>query len=190
MKKIALTGSIAMGKSFVARIFKKLNIDVYDSDLSVKEIIENYPELIIQSFPESYVNNKIDKNILANIIFNDQKKRLKLESILHPLVAKKRSIFIRKSQYKRSKIILCDIALLFEKKLQRHFNQVIVASAPKFIQNKRVMTRNFMNSQKLSAILKSQIPDHKKRIKSDMVIYTGANKGSVYRQIKDFISRF
>jgi dephospho-CoA kinase len=187
MKIIGLTGSIAMGKTFVANIFKQLSVAVYDSDLAVKEIIEEHPELIRESFPESYIDGKIDKNILSQIIFNDRKKRLNLESILHPLVAKKRNIFIRKERYKRTKIIVCDIALLFEKNYQRYFDQIIVASAPKYMQNKRAMARQFMTLDKLSAILKLQMPDHKKRIKADKVIYTGANKGSVYRQIKEII---
>jgi dephospho-CoA kinase len=186
MKKIALTGSIAMGKSFIANIFKRFSAAIYDADLAVKEIIAEHTQLIAGSFPETYVNGKIDKNILAEIIFNDRKRRLKLESILHPLVAKKRNEFIRKERYKRTKIIICDIVLLFEKNYQRYFDQVIVASAPKFMQNKRALARNFMNQDKLSAIMKLQMPDYKKRIKASKVIYTGSNKGSVYRQIKNF----
>ncbi|KKB96372.1 Dephospho-CoA kinase [Candidatus Arcanobacter lacustris] len=187
MKKIALTGSIAMGKTFIANIFKQFSVAVYDSDLAVKEIFEQQPELIAKLFPECYVDGKIDKNILSQIIFNDPQKRKKLESILHPLVAKKREIFIRREKYKRTKILVCDIALLFEKNYQRYFDQVVVASAPKFMQNKRAMARKFMTQDRLSSILKLQMPDHKKRIKADKVVYTGGNRGSVYRQIKSLL---
>jgi len=188
MKIIGLTGSIAMGKSYVAKIFKKLSIQIFDSDKAVGEIILENKELIAKYFPESYIDGAINKSILSQIIFNSLQRRKILESIIHPRVAHKRSIFIKKARYQRSNIVICEQILLFEKNHQKNFDDVITVSAPKFLQTKRCLRRTNMDLDKFRSILKSQMPDYKKRSKSDHVIFTGGNRASVMRQILKILS--
>lgn len=187
MRTIAITGSIAMGKSYIAKIFKILGVKVWDSDQEVAQIINDQPQLIAQSFQDSFIDGKIDKNILASIIYRNDKMRKKLEMILHPLVAKKRALFIKRAKYQRRAITGYEIVLLFEKQYQRLFDQVIVASSSKFLQTKRALARNNLNEEKLKLIMQRQLSDYKKRCKADKVIYTGLVQNSVIRQIKTLL---
>src|SRR5699024_5105944 len=90
---IGLTGSIATGKSTIAKMFKELNIDVIDADLIAREVVEvdqpAYLE-IIQEFGEEilYENKELNRKALGNIVFKDGEKRKKLNSIIHPAIRK------------------------------------------------------------------------------------------------------
>ena len=100
---IGITGSIGMGKTTVSKMLRILKIPVFDSDKKVKEILEkNYDiiEKISKIWPESVSFNqkqkKINKDVLSNKIFESKKERKKLEKIIHPLVKKERTSFLKK----------------------------------------------------------------------------------------------
>ena len=100
MIKIGITGSIGMGKTTVSKMFRALNIPVFDSDEKVREILEGNRyviDKISKIWPEAVfiteAKKRINKNILSNKIFYNCSERKKLEKIIHPLVRKERNIF-------------------------------------------------------------------------------------------------
>ena len=118
---IGITGSIGMGKTTVASILRFLRIPVFDSDQQVKEVLENNTkviEKIYNEWPETvfYKERKVNKVKLANTIFTDKKNRTKLENIIHPIVQKRRKIFINEN--KLSTIVGLDVPLLYETNLE------------------------------------------------------------------------
>jgi len=117
------------------------------------------------------------------LVFKDAKALKKLESILHPLVAEERTAFLRRQRARRARVVVLDIPLLFETGGDRLADQIVVVSAPAFLQTARVMKRPGMTAQKLAGILAQQMPDRDKRRRADLVIPTGLGKRAALRSI-------
>ena len=172
MIKIGLTGSIAVGKSYVLSIFKtEYNIPVFSSDECVKEIYRNNADL------NNFIKNEIlGSNIefsnedIANIVFADRTKLEKLENYIHPLVKIERDNFIKQERNKKSKFVVIEVPLLFEKNLDLEFDKVILIHVSEDIQEKRALSRKNMNKEKYLAIKANQIPDNEKIKRSDFII--------------------
>jgi len=173
MIKIGLTGSIAVGKSYVLNIFKtEYNIPVFSSDECVKEIYRNNADL------NNFIKNEIlGSNIefsnedIANIVFADRTKLEKLENYIHPLVKIERDNFIKQERNKKSKFVVIEVPLLFEKNLDLEFDKVILIHVSEDIQEKRALSRKNMNKEKYLAIKANQIPDNEKIKRSDFIIH-------------------
>ncbi len=173
MIKIGLTGSIAVGKSYVLGIFKtEYNIPVFSSDECVKEIYRNNADL------NNFIKNEIlGSNIefsnedIANIVFADRTKLEKLENYIHPLVKIERDNFIKQERNKKSKFVVIEVPLLFEKNLDLEFDKVILIHVSEDIQEKRALSRKNMNKEKYLAIKANQIPDNEKIKRSDFIIH-------------------
>ena len=176
MKKIALTGSIATGKSTVMRQFAQHGIAVLDADRLVHQLLAEgglAVNPVGHAFPETKKGNTIDRLSLGNIVFNDTKQLAKLEAILHPLVRVQEESYIRQLRQFGFKQVIVEIPLLFESGSNKRFDQVIVTTASPFLIHKRALSRPNMNAEKLKQILARQLPDHKKRLRADHVIHTG-----------------
>lgn len=187
---IGLTGSIGMGKSTVARLFKRLGAAVLDSDKVVHNLLAEggaAVEKVAAIFPSTRKGNAIDRAILGHIVFHDSFKMKQLEAILHPLVRKEQNIFIQKARKKKMRFVVLDIPLLFETQAQKRCDYVVVADAPPFIQRRRVLTRVRMTEEKFLAILARQMPASKKRRKADVIIPTGGGLHNSFTVIKKFI---
>lgn len=173
MIKIGLTGSIAVGKSYVLGIFKtEYNIPVFSSDECVKEIYRNNADL------NNFIKNEIlGSNIefsnedIANIVFADRTRLEKLENYIHPLVKIERDNFIKQERNKKSKFVVTEVPLLFEKNLDLEFDKVILIHVSEDIQEKRALSRKNMNKEKYLAIKANQIPDNEKIKRSDFIIH-------------------
>ncbi|MFV9875241.1 MAG: dephospho-CoA kinase [Rickettsiales endosymbiont of Dermacentor nuttalli] len=188
---IGLTGSIGMGKSFVANQFKYYNIECFSCDVIIDKIIHSNQKArykIKNKFPESIDHeNEINKSKLSDIAFTNNKRLFDLEAILYPILNKEMDIFIKKSIFYRRKMVLIDVPLLFEKSYQHKFDYVVVVSASKYFQKKRALKRKLMTEKKLDKILKYQMSDYKKKEKADFVIHTGAGRSFSMREIKEFL---
>ena len=189
---IGLTGSIAMGKSTTAQMFTKMHIPVYDADKTVHRLFERGGEAVDNIkllFPQSIVDEAVDRVKLSAIVFKDTEKLRKLEEIVHPLVNLKRHQFLLTQQRQKTRIIVLDIPLFFETRRRYSCNYVFVASAPKFLQRQRALARKGMTLDRFNAILARQMPDHKKRQLADFVIPTGLGKAYAYRILKQKLSK-
>ena len=189
---IGLTGSIAMGKSTTAQMFTKMHIPVYDADKTVHRLFERGGEAVHKIrlfFPQSIVDDAVDRVKLSAIVFKDTEKLRILEEIVHPLVNLKRHQFLLTQQRRKTKIVVLDVPLLFETRRRYSCDYVFVASAPKFLQRQRALARKGMTFDRFNAILARQMPDHKKRHLADFVIPTGLGKAYAYRILKKKLSK-
>ena len=185
---IGLTGSIAMGKSFVAQILKSLDIPVFDADLEVKTILEQKEVIqkIKEKFPSVIEENTINKKILTELVFSSHQNMDKLEKIIHPVIRHKIDEFI--DIYKaKNEIIVLDIPLLFETDLHSLCDYVIVTVASKRIQKIRVKKRNNTTYKNFRFLLTRQINNNKKAKKADFRIFTNKGKNFTVRQIKNIL---
>lgn len=191
---LGLTGSIGMGKSTVSTMMKTLNIPVHDADACVHDLLspQNSASLEVAAafpyfeFPDLY--DKKTKGLirkeLGQLVFNNDEYRAKLEGILHPLVHKSQSEFIKHSVSKGRDIVCLDIPLLYETNAQERVDYVIVVTTPSFIQRTRVLARPNMDEGKFGKILSQQVPDHEKRVRADYVIKNGLNRAHTMKQLK------
>lgn len=189
---IGLTGSIGMGKSTVARMFAKLGVAVFNSDIAVHNMLGangSAVEKVAAMFPETLAGNAINCKKLGLEVFGDPKKLKLLESVMHPLVQQAQQRFIRAMKRMGKKMVLLDIPLLFETQAEKRCNSVVVVSAPPFIQRQRVLTRKNMTEEKFRQILKMQMSDYEKRKRADLVIHTGHGKAASLRQAKAFLRK-
>jgi dephospho-CoA kinase len=194
MRIIGLTGSIAMGKSFIAQQFLNFGVPVFDCDIMVAKILSHNQEVkveISKAFPASYVDDEIDKKKLGEIVFNNKEAKNRLEEIIYPVLDKEINLFIKDNLFKKEKILILDIPLLFEKGYEKKYNfdHIILASAPYSIQKKRALTRPNMTEEKFEAILKTQLSNSIKKKKADIIINTGISKKYTISQVKEFLNR-
>lgn len=172
MIKIGLTGSIAVGKSFVLSIFQtEYNIPVFSSDECVRDIYRHNVDLNNFIKDEILVSdNEFSNEDIANIVFKDSIKLEKLENYIHPLVKIERNNFINQEFSKKSKFVVIEVPLLFEKNLEHEFDKVILVDVTEDIQEKRALLRKNMSKEKYLAIKANQIPNSEKIKRSDFII--------------------
>ncbi|MDC1427454.1 dephospho-CoA kinase [Rhodospirillaceae bacterium] len=189
---IGLTGSIAMGKSTTAQMFKKMYIPVYDADKTVHDLLQKGGEAVAEiacAFPSSVIKGAVDRAKLSAIVFNDSDKLKTLEKIVHPLVNSKRRQFLLKQRRQKSKIVVLDVPLFFETKKSYSCDYIFVTSAPRFLQRQRALARKGMTINKFKSILERQMPDYKKKQLAHFVIPTGLGKAYAYRVLRQKMSK-
>ncbi len=189
MIKIALTGSIGMGKSTVAKMFERSGVPVFDADAVVRALQAPGGELIEeigQIFPGCVRSGTLDRECLAAIVLGDRAKLAALEGIVHPAVREARERFI--ADHPDAPALLFEIPLLFETGGEGEFDKIVVVSAPASVQRDRVLERAGMTAAKLDSVLARQTPDEEKRGKADFVIDTGTDLSTTESQVGDILA--
>ena len=189
MIKIALTGSIGMGKSTVAAMFAEAGVPVFDADAEVRRM-QGYGgslvETINERFPGTMVNGAVDRDLLSARVLNDRDELAALELIVHPAVAEARQRFIEDNY--GAPALLFEIPLLFETHGEAAFDKVIVVSAPAAVQRERVMTREGMTTEKLDQLLARQLPDAAKKERAEFLIDTGGTHEETREQVRTILA--
>lgn len=188
MKILGLTGSIGMGKSFVAEIFRELGVTVFDADNAAHEALEaEGKEAIAKAFPGALKQGKIDRTILGKKVLHDKIAVRTLEAIIHPLVQAREKKAIAHARKGKAKVIVLEIPLLYEVKAEKRCDKVIVVTAPYEIQKARVMSRPNMTEEKFAAILDLQIPSVEKEKRADFVVSTEMPREKLIAEVKKII---
>jgi dephospho-CoA kinase len=177
---IGVTGSIGSGKSHFCKVFaKNKGVKFLSSDEQVHKIYakdKNLFKQIAKIFPTAIVEDKIDRKILGDIVFQDVKKKKQLESIVYPILAHHRKKFISHAKRAGVKIVLLEIPLLFENGLNAECDYTVTLYCSPLIQKARVMKREGMTEEKFANILKTQMSVVQKIRLSDFAINTGNSK--------------
>jgi len=184
MRIIGLTGSIGMGKSATAEIFRSLGVPVHDSDRAVHEIYAgSAAALVSAAFPGAAGPDGIDRRKLGDLVLNNPTEMNKLEALIHPLVSAHRKAFLGKARGQGAQLAVCDVPLLFETGLDREMDAIVVVSAPFQVQKDRVLARPGMTEGRFNAILQKQWPDEDKRRRAHVVIDTSSSIEDAHQQI-------
>lgn len=182
---IGLTGSIGMGKSTTADMFRAEGVPVFDSDRLVHEIYSGPAAAEIEkAFPRSVVDGKVDRSKLAEMVLDRPEAMRRLEAIVHPLVLEGRRRFLEEQAARRAEIVALDIPLLFETGADAAVDVVVVATAPEETQRARVFTRPGMTEDKFQSILARQTPDAEKRCRADFLIRTDAGLEAAREEVR------
>ena len=194
MKTIGLTGGIGSGKSTVSKILLYHNIPVYDSDLKAKKLMNSSNELkemIIKYFGKnSYQDNELNKSYISNIIFNNQIKIDKINSLVHPFVFRD---FNNWKKNITSKYIIFESALIFETGSYKNndFNILVVSDLNERI--KRVIRRDRVKEKDVLVRIKNQWNDEKKIPLADYIFKNNSlmdNREKVIEMIKIINNKF
>jgi dephospho-CoA kinase len=186
---VGLTGSIGMGKSAVATMFRKSGVPVFDADAAVHTLQGPGGALLPRieaRFPGTTGPNGVDRQKLGTAVFGKPNELKALEAIIHPAVAQMRSRWIRR--HRSCDVIVLDIPLLFEKKGWKSVDKIVVVSAPAWIQRKRVLARPGMTPVKFARIKALQTPDAQKRRHADYVIETGPLRSETGRAVRHLVA--
>jgi len=186
---LGLTGSMGMGKSTTAAMFRAEGIRVHDSDATVHALYERgaAPAAIEQAFPGTVVDGAVDRRLLGARVLGDSAALARLEAIVHPLVTASREAFLREAAQSGARLVVLDVPLLFETGGERLVDAVVLASAPETVQKQRIALRPGMTPERVAVILGKQMPDSEKRARSHFIIDTGRGFAAAERQVKDVL---
>ncbi len=186
---LGLTGSIGMGKSTVASLFRDQGVPVFDADAEVHRLQGPGGALVAaieRRFPGTTGPDGVDRRRLGARIFGDPLERRALERLVHPAVADARRAFVRR--HRAHRLVVLDIPLLFESGGWRQVDDIVVVTAPAWRQRQRVLARPGMTMARFKAILRLQLPDAQKRARADHIIDNGGGRAATHRQIRHLIA--
>jgi len=178
MLKVGLTGSIAVGKSYICEVLRELGTFVLDADQTAREVVEPNTiglRQIVEHFGAEILqgSGELDRIKLGAIIFGDERKRQLLNSIVHPLVFEAQNEWISKCEKAASHgIAVIDAALMIESGSYQRFNKLIVVWCEPAIQLQRLMLRNALSEAEALCRINAQMPQEEKKRYADFLIDT------------------
>jgi dephospho-CoA kinase len=174
---LGLTGSIGMGKTTTAAMFRDAGAAVYDADAAVHALYAPGGEAagrLRRLAPEAMApDGGVDRAALARWIEGDPSRLKAVEALVHPLVAQGRAVFLQAAEAAGAPVAVLDIPLLFEVAAEAGVDAIVVVSAPADVQRTRVLARPGMDEARFALLLARQLPDAEKRARADFVIHTG-----------------
>jgi dephospho-CoA kinase len=188
--KLGLTGSIGMGKSVTAQMFRDEGVPVYDADATVHTLYQGRAAPLIEAaFPGTVKDGAVDRSELSKRVLTDSKAMRRLEDVIHPLVREEEEMFLDKARAEVAKLVVLDIPLLFETGANLRVDKILVVTADPDTQRARVLARPGMSEDKLQAILARQTPDAEKRRRADYVINTSIGLDFARAEVRKIIDR-
>ena len=192
MLLVGVTGSIGMGKSTVAQMFKEHGYGVYNADDTVHYIYENDEEVIEKvekQFPGSTKNGAVNRLALRDILNKDPDKFRDLEQIVHPVTRKYQIIYIKKLIEEGKMGCVLDIPLIFETGGEKYVDVSVVVTASEATQKSRVVLERKVPLEIFNAIKDQQMPDRDKLKKADYIISTDNNIEDTKSEVKEVAAK-
>ncbi|MEZ5422948.1 MAG: dephospho-CoA kinase [Pyrinomonadaceae bacterium] len=191
MLAVGLTGSIATGKSFVTRYLRELGAEVIDADQAARMVVEKGTpglEAVVREFGTEILapDGTLDRKKLGSIVFADEAKRLKLNSIIHPLVIEMQDEWLASvEERKKDAIAVVDAALMIESGGYKRFDKLIVVVAEPAVQLARLMARDNLSESEAKRRIDAQMPQDEKRKFADHVIDTSNGYEDTKRRTRE-----
>lgn len=185
---LGLTGSIGMGKSTTATMFREQGVPVHDSDATVHRLYAGRAAPLVEAaFPGVSVAGVVDRARLGERVIGRPEEMRRLEAIVHPLVWEEEEAFRARAAASRAPVAVLDIPLLFETGGEGRVDAIVVVTAAPEVQRSRVLARPGMTEERFAAILARQLPDAQKRRRAHFVVDTGRGLASARRQVSDIL---
>jgi len=188
---LGLTGSIGMGKSNAAAGLRRMKVPLFDADETVHRLLARGGAAVrpvAAAFPGVCgESGAIERQLLAKRVFGNPEALRRLERIIHPMVAQAANRFLGGARARRLRLVALDIPLLFEGGRRWRCDYILVVSAPRWVQQQRVMRRPGMTVERFAAILRQQMPDNEKRRRADITVQTGLSRAATLRRLRGIV---
>jgi dephospho-CoA kinase len=185
---LGLTGSIGMGKSATAAIFRRLGVPVHDADAAVHALYRGPAAPLIEAaFPGTVAEGVVDRAALGRVVLGSPERLKQLEGIVHPLVRAQEEGFLARAVASGASVAVLDIPLLLETGAQGRCDAILVVTAPGSVQEERVLARAGMTREKFEAIRLKQMPDAEKRRRAHFLVETGRGHAAAEAQVRDIL---
>lgn len=172
MIKVGVTGGIGSGKSLICQVFSRLGVPIFTADDAAKYLMEHDPEirknLTIVFGNSIYTDGKLDRSKLASLIFDDPGLLAEVNRIVHPVVRQNFNEWC--ASFTGAPFVIQESAILFESRAYSFFDYIILVSAPEEIRIQRVLSRPGMTTEKILRIMKNQLPEEEKIVRSHFII--------------------
>jgi len=184
MSVIGLTGNLATGKSIILKLLKKKGAKVFDVDRKIHSYYQNKKSPVYKkvktSFPECLGKSGISRKKLGSIVFYNKDKLKKLEKIVHPVVTKDLLNWVKKAKSEKGKIYIAEVPLLFEKRLTRYFDRIILIVVKKEVLIERIIKKYGLSKNKVLSRLSLYRPIREKIKGSNFIVDNSLN----FRRLK------
>lgn len=181
--KVAVTGGIGAGKSEFMRAVKELGIRTYSADEINAELLRDkgYIEKLSEAFPLAVKDGKVDKSVLREEVFSDEKKRKTLNALAHPEIRRKIEEITGDA--------VVEVPLLFESGMTDLFDRVIVVTAGEDARINRIVSTRNISKDLAKNIIKNQATDDERIKRADYVAINDGTRKDLYEQAKNIIKR-
>jgi dephospho-CoA kinase len=183
---LGLTGSVGMGKSTTAGLFRRLGVPVHDADAAVHRLYAGKAVALVEkAFPGVTRDGAVDRAALKARVMGDDAAMRRLESLVHPLVRAEERDFLAANA--AAPLAVLDVPLLFETGGDARCDAVLVVTAPASVQKQRVLSRPGMTQEAFEAILARQMPDSDKRARAHFIVDSSRGLDAAGRQVADVV---
>lgn len=183
MKRIAITGTIGSGKTEVCNYLRnKYHFDVFDCDLENAKLLQkgNIGYLKVKEvFPECFINDDLNKGLLANLVFNNPEKKKQLEDIMHPLI-------LEELNKREDDVLYAEVPLLFEANWDCYFDESLLIVSNDDIAFQRLLERG-LDEQDIIRRIANQMSVKDKMSRASQIIYNNDDLSKLYKEIDQYI---
>lgn len=190
MLLVGLTGNIASGKSTVAQLLSERGATIIDADVLARRAVERGSkafEAIVKRWGTSILapDGHLDRGALRRVVFGNPTELESLNEIVHPEVERLREQRISEARSRGDKIVVCDIPLLFEKKIVDDFDRIVLVDAPRPLRLERLVNDRGLRETEAMDMIAAQMPAELKRARADFVIDNGTTLTELELRVND-----
>lgn len=190
---VGLTGGIASGKSTVTKMLREKKIAVICADEVAKAVVQhgtNGFEKVVDLFGDQVIgpDGELNRKKIGDLVFNRPEMLTKLERIVHPLVKKEVGRQRKALEQQGCQLCFYDVPLLFEKKMEDDFDQIVLVYCDEATQKQRLMSRNKLSESEADARLKAQVPIDEKLHRSDYIIKNSGTLENLAANLDEYLS--
>jgi dephospho-CoA kinase len=190
MLLVGLTGNIASGKSTVAQLLSERGATIIDADVLARRAVERGThafDAIVRRWGTSVQSpdGHLDRAALRRVVFGNPKELEALNDIVHPEVERLREVRTEEARQRGDRIVVCDIPLLFEKKMADRFDRILLVDAPRPLRLERLVTDRGLRETEAMDMIAAQMPAELKRARADFVIDNSSTLTELERRVND-----
>ncbi len=175
MLLVGLTGNIGSGKSTVAQLLSERGATIIDADVLARRAVEHGTDAysaIVERWGTSILaaDGLIDRAALRRIVFSDPQELEQLNAIVHPEVERLRAALVEAARRRGDRLVVCDIPLLFERRMTDDFDRIVLVDAPRPVRLERLVRERGLRETEAMDMIVAQMPAELKRARADFVI--------------------
>jgi dephospho-CoA kinase len=190
MLLVGLTGNIASGKSTVAQLLSERGATIIDADVLARRAVERGSsafDAIVRRWGTSVLtpDEQLDRAALRRTVFGNPKELEALNGIVHPEVERLREARIADARQRGDRIVVCDIPLLFEKKLLDRFDRIVLVDAPRPLRLERLVVDRGLKETEAMEMIAAQMPAELKRARADFVVDNAGSLSALEARVNE-----